>query len=67
MDSLLERVIDSLAGMIHKVGVLPAWNIQQIPFAYKMYTRTDELGWKQSTAFKKAFSIDAKIEFVGVW
>lgn len=32
-----------------------------------MFTRTDELGWKQSTAFKKAFSIDVDIEFVGVW
>ncbi|KAL0061353.1 hypothetical protein AAF712_011811 [Marasmius tenuissimus] len=57
----------SLAGMIHKVGVLPACNHQQVPFAYKMYTRTDELGWKQSNAFKKAFSIDADIEFLGVW
>lgn len=32
-----------------------------------MFTRTDKLGWKQSTAFKKAFSIDVDIEFVGVW
>ncbi|KAJ7174161.1 hypothetical protein C8R43DRAFT_977286 [Mycena crocata] len=57
----------SLAGMIHKVGLLPACNHQQIPFAYKMYTREDETGWKQSNAFKKAFSIDVDIEFVGVW
>ncbi|KAJ7490759.1 hypothetical protein FB451DRAFT_1124330 [Mycena latifolia] len=57
----------SLAGMIHKVGLLPVCNHQQIPFAYKMYTSTDEKGWKQSNAFKKAFSIDVDIEFVGVW
>ncbi|KAJ3812985.1 hypothetical protein F5876DRAFT_63523 [Lentinula aff. lateritia] len=57
----------SLAGMIHKVGILPAYNTQQVPFAYKMYTREDELGWKQSNAFKQAFSINADIEFVGVW
>lgn len=50
-----------------KVGLLPACNSEQIPFAYKMFTRTDEVGWKQSTAFKKAFSIDVDIEFVGVW
>ncbi|KAF9461016.1 hypothetical protein BDZ94DRAFT_861028 [Collybia nuda] len=56
-----------LAGMLHKVGLLPACNFQQIPFAYKMYTRVDELGWKQSNAFKKAFSIDVSIEFIGVW
>ncbi|KAJ4490904.1 hypothetical protein J3R30DRAFT_3694791 [Lentinula aciculospora] len=57
----------SLAGMIHKVGILPACNHQQVPFAYKMFTREDELGWKQSNAFKKAFSVDADIEFLGVW
>ncbi|KAI0083381.1 hypothetical protein BDY19DRAFT_900387 [Irpex rosettiformis] len=57
----------SLAGMIHKVGLLPADNHQQVPFAYKMYTRCDNVGWEQSVAFKKAFSIDVKIEFVGVW
>ncbi|KAF5358612.1 hypothetical protein D9758_007675 [Tetrapyrgos nigripes] len=60
----------SLAGMIHKVGILPACNHQQVPFAYKMFTRTDELGWAQSNApnsFKKTFSIDVDIEFVGVW
>jgi hypothetical protein len=32
-----------------------------------MYTRDDPKGWKQSTAFKKAFSIDVDIELVGVW
>ncbi|KAJ2924622.1 hypothetical protein H1R20_g12476, partial [Candolleomyces eurysporus] len=56
-----------LAGMIHKVGLLPACNHQQVPFAYKMYKRPDELGWRQSNAFKKAFSIDVDIEFLGVW
>ena len=50
-----------------KVGLLPACNHQQVPFAYKMFTRDDDLGWKQSTAFKKAFSIDVHIDFIGVW
>ncbi|KAF7797946.1 hypothetical protein EIP86_009153 [Pleurotus ostreatoroseus] len=53
--------------MVHKVGLLPAYNYQQVPFAYNMYTRTDNVGWEQSKAFKKAFSIDVEIEFVGVW
>ncbi|KAJ7631645.1 hypothetical protein DFH06DRAFT_1223719 [Mycena polygramma] len=57
----------ALAGMLHKVGLLPKCNHQQVPFAYKMYSREDEVGWKQSTAFKKAFSIDVDIELVGVW
>ncbi|KAG6810879.1 hypothetical protein H0H92_009971 [Tricholoma furcatifolium] len=56
-----------LAGMIHKVGLLPACNYQQVPFAYKMFTRVDEIGWQQSNAFKKAFSVDVPIEFIGVW
>ncbi|KAF4571712.1 hypothetical protein EYR36_009055 [Pleurotus pulmonarius] len=57
----------ALAGMIHKVGLLPACNHQQVPFAYKMFKRADETGWKQSNTFKKAFSVDVDIEFIGVW
>ncbi|KAH9055196.1 hypothetical protein EDB87DRAFT_1688477 [Lactarius vividus] len=57
----------ALAGMIHKVGLLPAGNSQQIPFAYQMYTQDDEEGWKQSRKFKEAFSIDVTVEFLGVW
>lgn len=57
----------ALAGMIHKVGLLPRCNHQQVPFAYSMYSRDDDEGWRQSNAFKKAFSINVEIEFVGVW
>ena len=32
-----------------------------------MFERDDNLGWKQSTSFKKAFSIDVDIDFIGVW
>jgi len=32
-----------------------------------MYSREDEEGWRQSTAFKRAFSIDVDIELLGVW
>ena len=53
--------------MIHKVGLLPMCNHQQVPFAYKMYTKADDEGWKQSNAFKKAFSNEVDIEFLGVW
>ena len=30
--------------MIEKVGLLPAGNHQQVPFAYKMYMKDDEIG-----------------------
>jgi uncharacterized protein (DUF2235 family) len=53
--------------MIHKVGLLPTCNHQQVPFAYKMYTKADDEGWKQLNAFKKAFSNEVDIEFLGVW
>ncbi|KAG6847987.1 hypothetical protein H0H93_004362 [Arthromyces matolae] len=57
----------ALAGMLHKVGLLPKCNHQQVPFAYKMYSREDAVGWRQSTAFKKAFSIDVDIELLALW
>ncbi|KAI6012771.1 hypothetical protein F5J12DRAFT_904840 [Pisolithus orientalis] len=57
----------ALTGMLHKVGLLPPCNHQQVPFAYKMYSKDDGEGWKQSKAFKRAFSIDVDVQFVGVW
>ncbi|KAJ7729083.1 hypothetical protein DFH07DRAFT_895750 [Mycena maculata] len=66
-DSAVHKTARALAGMLHKVGLLPKCNHQQVPFAYKMYSREDETGWRQSTAFKKAFSIDVDIELIGVW
>ena len=57
----------SLAGMIEKVGLLTPNNVQQVPFAYDMYTQCNDFGWEQSTAFKKAFSLDVPIKFIGVW
>ena len=65
LDTNLTRF--SLAGMIHKVGVLTRDNWWQVPFAYKMYTRRDNGGWKQSNQFKKTFSVDVKINFLGIW
>jgi len=53
--------------LLHKVGLLPAGNYQQIPFAYKIYTRSDDIGWEQAIEFKESFSVDVSIEFVGVW
>ncbi|QRV93687.1 choline transport protein [Ceratobasidium sp. AG-Ba] len=57
----------ALAGMLHKVGLLPAYNHEQVKFAYHMFKKDDEEGWKMSNGFKRAFSIDVKIDFVGVF
>ena len=53
--------------MLHKVGLLSPGNFQQVPFAYKMYTRANISGWYLSKEFKSAFSMDVPIEFIGVW
>ncbi|CAL1694110.1 unnamed protein product [Somion occarium] len=57
----------ALAGMLHKVGLLPIHNHQQLPFAYEMYAREDEEGLKLSHMFKKTFCRAVTIEFLGVW
>ncbi|KAF9786823.1 hypothetical protein BJ322DRAFT_1052259 [Thelephora terrestris] len=57
----------ALAGMLQKVGLLPQFNIEQLPFAYAMYARDDEDGLKLSMQFKRTFSVDVKIQFLGVW
>lgn len=54
-----------LAGMIHKVGLLPPRNIQQISFAYEFYKNDTPEGWRQSEDFKKAFCIDVCVYFLG--
>ena len=53
--------------MLQKVGLLPQSNIEQLPFAYSMYARDDEEGLKLSMQFKRTFSIDVKVKFLGVW
>ena len=53
--------------MIHKVGLLPQCNFEQLPFAYDMYKRDDEDSHKLSGMFKETFCIDVNIKFVGVW
>ncbi|KZT19462.1 hypothetical protein NEOLEDRAFT_1077768 [Neolentinus lepideus HHB14362 ss-1] len=57
----------ALAGMLQKVGLLSKDNCQQLPFAYSMYARNDLEGLQLSIMFKRTFSIDVKIEFLGVW
>ncbi|EME45008.1 hypothetical protein DOTSEDRAFT_52406 [Dothistroma septosporum NZE10] len=56
-----------LAGMVHKVGLLPAHNSAQVPFAYEYYKDDTEQGWKMSADFKKTFCITVNIDFIGVF
>ncbi|KAG5735872.1 hypothetical protein E4T56_gene3851 [Termitomyces sp. T112] len=57
----------ALAGFLHKIGLLPRDNEQQIPFGYKLYKREDKIGLDLCAGFKKTFCQDVKVEFVGVW
>ncbi|THG97980.1 hypothetical protein EW026_g4130 [Hermanssonia centrifuga] len=54
----------ALAGMLHKVGLLPSGNFQQIPFAYKMYEGDDMDLIKY---YKRANCREVDIDFLGVW
>ncbi|CZR66487.1 uncharacterized protein PAC_16388 [Phialocephala subalpina] len=56
-----------LAGMLHKVGLLPANNRQQISFAYRFYKDDSKEGWKMSAEFKRTFCTNVNVYFVGVW
>jgi uncharacterized protein (DUF2235 family) len=56
-----------LAGMLHKVGLLPAGNVAQINFAYAFYKDDSPIGWKMSAQFKSTFCTDVDVYFVGVW
>lgn len=56
-----------LAGMVHKVGLLPAHNSAQVPFAYEYYKDDSDEGWKMSADFKKTFCVTVSIHFIGVF
>jgi uncharacterized protein (DUF2235 family) len=56
-----------LAGMIHKVGLLPAHNVSQVEFAYQFYKTDTPEGWKMSLEFKRTFCMDVSVYFLGVF
>jgi uncharacterized protein (DUF2235 family) len=57
----------ALAGMLYKIGLLPRGNNQQVPFAYKLYTKTDQASIKLSAGFKQTYCRSVEVEFLGVW
>jgi len=50
-----------------QIGLLPRDNEEQIPFAYKLYKRTDEVGRQLAAGYKQTFCTPVTIDFVGVW
>ncbi|KIJ94743.1 hypothetical protein K443DRAFT_683528 [Laccaria amethystina LaAM-08-1] len=57
----------ALAGFLYKAGLLPRDNDSQIPFAYKLYKRTDPAGLQLCAGFKQTYCRHVDVEFVGVW
>ncbi|KAJ7364924.1 hypothetical protein DFH08DRAFT_840338, partial [Mycena albidolilacea] len=57
----------ALAGMLHKVGLLPRDNEEQIPFAFKMYQKTSAAGIQMAAGYKQTFCQNVPVEFLGVW
>jgi len=57
----------ALAGMLHKVGLLSKDNVEQVPFAYKLYKSTGSKKDALARGFKATFCRNVPIDFVGVW
>jgi len=57
----------ALAGMLHKVGLLPRDNQEQIPFAFKIYQKTSADGIKMAAGYKQTFCQTVEVDFLGVW
>ncbi|KAK1221590.1 hypothetical protein PQX77_015603 [Marasmius sp. AFHP31] len=57
----------ALAGMLYKVGLVSRDNDEQVPFAYKLYSRTDDEGVRLAAGFKETYSSSVDIEFMGLW
>ncbi|KAJ7140871.1 hypothetical protein C8R44DRAFT_603922, partial [Mycena epipterygia] len=60
--------VRALAGMLETVGLIDPGNEELIPFAYEIYLERHKGEAHEIAAnFKKTFSRDVKIHFVGVW
>ncbi|KAJ7634991.1 hypothetical protein FB45DRAFT_977865 [Roridomyces roridus] len=64
--------VRTLAGMIQMVGLVGPGNEELIPFAYEIYSERHKGRVTKDSAeiadnFKKTFSRDVRIHFVGVW
>ena len=60
-------VVDGSTNSNNQVGLLSKDNLEQIPFAYKLYKSWDPKRSKLASRFKKAFCREVPIEFLGVW
>jgi uncharacterized protein (DUF2235 family) len=55
----------ALAAMIHKVGLLTQGNEELLPFAWATFKGRDN--WEEAGGFKKTFSREIRVHFLGLW
>ena len=65
--SVLIRYKIALTDFVDQVGLLSKDNLEQIPFAYKLYKSSSHGAHRLAVRFKRAFSREVPIEFLGVW
>ena len=53
--------------LVVKVGLLSKDNVEQVPFAYKLYKSTGSKKDALARGFKSTFGRIVPIDFVGVW
>lgn len=53
--------------LLEQIGLLPKDNPEQVPFAYKLFKKTDAKNVDLAQGFKETFCRDVSIDFVGVW
>lgn len=56
-----------LTDSMDQVGLLSKDNLEQIHFAYKLYKSSSKGAHRLAIRFKRAFSREVPIEFLGVW
>ena len=56
-----------LTGSTIQVGLLSKDNMEQIPFAYRLYKSTSPKKEKLVPGFKNTFCRPVPIDFLGVW
>lgn len=61
------RYLRSRLTHFDQVGLLSRDNPEQLPFAYRLFKRTDVAGKTLSAGFKQTFAQNVCVEFMGVW
>ncbi|KAG8935890.1 hypothetical protein FRC02_005889 [Tulasnella sp. 418] len=65
----------ALAAMLYKVGLLPRFNEEHIPFAWKIFKDSkfehkfpaDDVRRWHSLNFRRTFSREVEVDFIGIW